>query len=82
MAYAPPPLDPSVSRQLDALLDVRGAEAGLITVRGDRMFFSWNVTGSSQVWRQDGPMKYPVQLTAGEDDTTVAGLSPTTASWS
>ena len=75
-AYAPTALDPSVSRHLQALLDVQGAEAGLITARGDRMFFSWSVTGASQVWRQDGPMKYPVQLTAGEDSTTVVGLAP------
>jgi len=28
---------------------------------------NWSVTGVSQVWRQDGPMKLAVQLTGGED---------------
>ena len=34
---------------------------------GERMFFTWRVTGTAQVWRQDGPQKFPVQLTGGED---------------
>ena len=32
--------------------------------------------GPSQVWRQDGPQKWPVQLTGGEDNTTVVGIAP------
>jgi len=74
--YAPAALDPAVSRHIQALLDVRGADAGVITAKGDRMFFAWKITGTAQVWRQDGAMKYPIQLTAGEDATTVAGLAP------
>jgi dipeptidyl aminopeptidase/acylaminoacyl peptidase len=30
----------------------------------------------THVWRQDGAMKLPVQLTGGEDNTSVAGLAP------
>src|SRR5690242_2295837 len=62
--YAAPALDPVVSRRIQAMLDVRAADGGaVIGDRGDRQFFGWKVTGVSQVWRQDGAMKYPVQLT-------------------
>ncbi|NVB79023.1 MAG: S9 family peptidase [Kofleriaceae bacterium] len=58
------------------MLDVRGAGGGALTKDGARMFFNWRVTGTTQVWRQDGAMKLPVQLTGGEDNTSIAGLSP------
>lgn len=74
--FAPPPLDHDVSRKIQAMLDVRGPGAGLVTSKGDRMLFAWRVTGTSQIWRQDGPQKMPVQLTGGEDPTTVVGLAP------
>jgi dipeptidyl aminopeptidase/acylaminoacyl peptidase len=73
--FAPPPLDAQVSRRVQALIDVRGSGAGAITSKGDRMFFTTRITGSSQVWRQDGPMKFAIQLTGGEDRTSVVGLS-------
>jgi dipeptidyl aminopeptidase/acylaminoacyl peptidase len=74
--FAAPPLDPSVSRRIQAMLDVRGAGVGLITSKGDRMLYTSRVTGTAQVWRQDGPMSFPVQLTGGEDRTGIAGIAP------
>jgi len=74
--YAAPPLDPKVSRRIQTMLDVRGAGAGALTKDGKRTFYNWRVTGTTQVWRQDGPMKLPVQLTGGEDNTSLAGLAP------
>ena len=74
--FGAPPLDPAVSRRIQAMLDVRGAGNGIITSKGDRMLFTSRVTGSFQVWRQDGPMRFPVQLTGGEDRTFVAGIAP------
>ncbi len=74
--FAPPALDPRVSRRIQSMLDVRGAGGGLITRNGDRLVFSWRVTGNSQVWRMDGPMRYPIQLTGGEDNTSVTAISP------
>jgi dipeptidyl aminopeptidase/acylaminoacyl peptidase len=74
--FAAPPLDPKVSRRIQTMLDVRGAGGGAMTSDGKRMFFSWRVTGTTQVWRQDGAMKLPVQLTGGEDSTFIAGLAP------
>jgi len=74
--FAAPPLDPAVSRRIQAMLDVRGVGGGIVGNRGDRQYFSWRVTGTAQVWRQDGPMKFPVQLTGGEDRTSVVGMAP------
>ncbi len=74
--FAAPPLDASVSARIEAMLDVRGAGPGALTRKGDRMVFTWKVTGTNQVWRQDGPMRFPVQLTGGEDRSSVVGLAP------
>lgn len=74
--FAPPPLEPALERRVAARLDVRGTRGGIIGDRGDRQYFNERVTGTTQVWRQDGPMKWPVQLSAGEDATTVVALSP------
>jgi len=73
--FVAPPLDPSVSRRIQAMLDVRGAEPGVITSKGDRMFYTTRVTNTSQVWRQDGAMKFPIQMTGGEDRTSVVGIA-------
>lgn len=77
--FAAQPLDPAVSRRIQAMLDVRGAGNGLITSRGDRMLFTSNVTGTPHVWRQDGPMRFPVQLTGGEDRTGIVAIAPNDA---
>lgn len=74
--YAAAPLDERVSRRIQALLDVRGGSAGLTTSRGDRQIYTSRITGVDQVWRQDGPMKYPVELTGGEDRTQVVAIAP------
>ncbi len=74
--YAPPPLAPEVSRRIQAMLDVRAPGLGLVAPDGKRLYFTWSVTGSSQVWRIDGPKAYPVQMTAGEDRTAVSGVTP------
>ncbi|MBV8757134.1 MAG: S9 family peptidase [Deltaproteobacteria bacterium] len=58
------------------MLDLRGIGGGVISDRGDRQFFTWRVTGTEQVWRQDGPRAWPVQMTGGEDRTYVEELAP------
>jgi dipeptidyl aminopeptidase/acylaminoacyl peptidase len=74
--YAPAALEERVSRRIQTMLDVRGAEAGLSTSKGDRQIYSARITGTAQVFRQDGPMKFPVQLTGGEDRTDVVAIAP------
>src|SRR5262245_36506264 len=74
--YAPPPLPADLRRTVQAMFDVRSPGAGRLSPDGTRLFFNWSVTGSSQVWRIDGPQRFPVQLTGGEDPTTLQGVMP------
>lgn len=74
--FAAPPLDNRITARIQTMLDVRGAGGGALTRKGNKMFFNWRVTGNTQVWRQDGPMKLPIQLTGGEDSTYVASVAP------
>jgi hypothetical protein len=74
--YAPAALDERMSRKIQAMLDVRGTGAGLTTSKGDHQIYTTRITGTSQIWRQDGPMTFPVQLTGGEDRTAAVGIAP------
>lgn len=73
--YAPKPLPPELAARIQTLMDVRAPGLGLPSPDGARLFFAWSVTGTPQVWRLDGPDRFPVQLTGGQDRTSVAGLS-------
>ncbi|MFN5389081.1 MAG: hypothetical protein ACK5CM_07810 [Pseudanabaena sp.] len=73
--YAPTPLPPTVTRPIESILDVRSPGMGMVTPDGKRMFFTWGITGTVQVWRLDGAQKFPVQVTGGQDATTVSGMS-------
>jgi protease II len=74
--YAAAALDERVSRKIQAMLDVRGSGGGLTTSKGDRQIYTTRITGTDQVWRQDGPMKLPIQLTGGEDRTQAIAIAP------
>jgi dipeptidyl aminopeptidase/acylaminoacyl peptidase len=74
--FAPRPLPEDTARRIQSVLDLRAPGAGLPSPDGRRLFFTWRVTGVDQVWRLDGPNTFPRQLTAGQDKTTVAGVSP------
>ena len=76
LKYAPPPLPAEVTRRIQAMLDVRGAALGTIAPDGKRLFFTWGITGTPNVWRLDGPKGFPIQMTGGEDPTRVAGVTP------
>jgi len=74
--YAPPPLDPAVSRRIQAMLDVRSPGLGLVAPDGSRLYFGWRITGTPQVFRLNAPKGFPVQMTGGEDRTVLAGITP------
>ena len=74
--YAPRPFDPALTRKVQAMMDVRAPGLGIPSDDGRRLFFAWRVTGTSQVWRLDGPDRFPVQLTGGEDATSVVDVAP------
>jgi dipeptidyl aminopeptidase/acylaminoacyl peptidase len=69
------PLPSEVTRRVQAMLDVRAPSGGLLTPDGKRMFFTWGVTGVRQVWRIDGPMSFPIQMTGGEDPTSIVDIT-------
>jgi len=75
-AFRPKPLEPSLSRRIQSMLDISSPSAGMLSPDGAKLYFSWRVTGVSQVWRLDGPQRFPVQMTGGEDATQIAGISP------
>ncbi len=74
--FAPTPLRSEVSRRIQAMLDIRAPGAGIVSPDGQSLYFTWNVTGTTQVWKLDGPRRFPVQLTGGEDVTTLAAVTP------
>ncbi len=74
--YAPPALPAELRRRVQSMFDVRSPGSGQLSPDGGRLFFNWSVTGSIQVWRIDGPQRFPVQLTGGEDPTTLQGVMP------
>ncbi|MFO0761865.1 MAG: prolyl oligopeptidase family serine peptidase [Byssovorax sp.] len=74
--FAPAPLPPETSARIQALLDVRAPGAGRLSPDGKTLYFSWTISGTRQIWRLDGPKQFPVQMTGGEDPTTIADLTP------
>lgn len=74
--FAPAKLPADVSRRIQSMLDVRAPSAGRLTEAGKSLFFSWSISGSRQIWRLDGPQRFPVQVTGGEDSTALVSLTP------
>lgn len=74
--FAPKAVPEDLARSIQARLDVRSPGMGRLTPDGKRLFFSWRVTGVAQLWRLDGPMTFPVQMTAGQDPTSLADITP------
>ena len=74
--YAPPPLDPASTRRIEALLDVRAPGLGIVSPDGRRLYFGWRITGTSQVFRLDAPLGFPVQMTGGEQRTALRAVTP------
>ena len=73
--YKPLPLKPEVSRRIQALMDVRAPGIGALAPDGKALFFSWSITGIGQIWKIDGPRHFPQQVTAGEDNTSLAAVT-------
>ena len=74
--YRPQPLPGDVSRRIQAFMDISGPGMGVIAPDGKRLFFGWSVTGVAQLFRLDGAMRFPVQLTGGEDPTNLVAVTP------
>jgi len=74
--YRPLPLSPEVARRIESLMDVRAPGVGALAPDGKTLYFSWSITGIGQIWRVDGPRHFPQQMTGGEDNTSLAAITP------
>jgi dipeptidyl aminopeptidase/acylaminoacyl peptidase len=74
--FAPKPLPPELAGRIQQMMDIRAPGMGQVSPDGTQLFFGWSVTGTPQIWRLDGPNTFPVQLTGGDERTTLADISP------
>lgn len=74
--YAPPELNSVMSNKLKKMLDVTSPGMGMLSPDKKTLYFTWRVTGLSQVWKIDGPKSFPVQLTSGNDAVTIRDIAP------
>ena len=74
--YPPTPVPEEVAASVESILDIRSPGSGVLSPDGQKLYFNWNVTGVTQVWRIDRPRSFPVQMTGGQDRTEVVGISP------
>jgi len=74
--FAPAPLDPALARGIQAMLDVQAPGMGMLAPGGRKLYFAWRITGTQQLFRLDGPMGFPVQMTGGQDRTSIEAVSP------
>ena len=74
--FRPRPLEPSLSRRLQGLMDVRAPGIGALTPDGKRLYFSWSITGVPQLWTVKGADRFPQQVTGGEDRTGLVAITP------
>jgi hypothetical protein len=74
--HVAPPLDRDVSAKIQAMLDVRAPAAGIASPDGKRLYFTWAITGTAQIFRVDSPMGFPTQLTGGEHPTQIVDVTP------
>lgn len=74
--FPPKPAPAAIALRVQRIIELFGPSAGHLTDDGKRMVFGWRVSGQAQIWRIDGPRRFPVQLTSGEDRTGIAGIMP------
>jgi dipeptidyl aminopeptidase/acylaminoacyl peptidase len=74
--YAPKNPDKKIMNEVQKGLDIRTPGMGYLTEDGKNLYVGWNVTGSPQVWKLNAPMNFPIQLTGGEDRTSIINITP------
>jgi protease II len=74
--YAPPSLPARFTRDIETMLDVRAPGLGIVAPDGKRLYFGWRITGLPQVFRLDQPRGFPIQMTGGEERTTLSAVTP------
>jgi protease II len=75
-AFAPSSLPADVSRFVQNMMEIITPGLGLLSPDGNTMYFTWTITGVPQIWKLDGPMRFPTQMTSGSDSTMISGITP------
>lgn len=75
-AFTPPPLPNSVASKINAMIDIVAPGAGMLHPNGKVLYFSWRISGNTQVWKINSPLSFPEQMTGGRDATTLADITP------
>lgn len=71
-----PELLPSLRARVEATMDIRSTGLGIPSADARALYFNWNVSGISQIWKSDRDSKFPIQLTGGENATSIEGVAP------
>ena len=73
--YAPPALTPTLANQIRKMLDISSPGMGMLSPDNKKLYFTWRVTGQSQIWMIDGPRRFPKQLTSGNDSVSISEMA-------
>lgn len=73
--FAPPAVNVALKNKLQNYLDISSPGMGMLSNDKKTLYFSWRVTGTSQIWKIDGPKKFPIQLTSGTDAVTLNAVA-------
>ena len=74
--YAPPSFPAAALDKIQAYLDIRSPSTGVVSDDGQAMYINWSVTGTRQIWRVSKAQPFPVQLTGGQDATSLRAVLP------
>jgi dipeptidyl aminopeptidase/acylaminoacyl peptidase len=73
--FAPPSLPAAEADKIRKLLEVQSPGVGQLSPDGKTLYFTWGVTGTSQIFKIDKPLGFPEQLTSGNDRTSIADVT-------
>ncbi|MES2964333.1 MAG: prolyl oligopeptidase family serine peptidase, partial [Bdellovibrionota bacterium] len=73
--FAPPSLPAADAEKIRKILEVQAPGVGRLSPDGKTLYFSWGITGTSQIFKIDKPLGFPEQLTSGADRTSLADVT-------
>lgn len=73
--FEPATLDPNLTSKIQSMMDITRTSLGVISNDGKNLYVNWRVTGTNQVWKIPGALRFPIQLTGGEESTNISSLS-------
>ena len=74
--FAPKPVEPKKLNRIETMLDLRSPNRSWPGPDGKNLYFSWSVTGTSQIWKLNKKSGFPIQMTGGQDRTNLSTVTP------